>query len=171
MVRQAWLSFHHSIKNAPPPLPFSKAVHHANQGHWSSRGLCVLSVYSNYPSPLKDKKRGSPVLRSWLRIRIRLGYVFIWVSGSGSVFRILIRIKYTDFILKSYARSANSAKTSVADPWNYLSGSGSADLCLWLMDPDPAIFVIDLQVANKKQNFSAYFFLKVPVHLHHFSKI
>jgi hypothetical protein len=29
-------------------------------------------------------------------------------------------------------------------------GSVSADLCLWLMDPDPAIFVIDLQDANKK---------------------
>jgi hypothetical protein len=31
-------------------------------------------------------------------------------------------------------------------------GSGSADLCLWIMDPDPdpAIFVIDLQDANKK---------------------
>jgi hypothetical protein len=41
------------------------------------------------------------------------------------------------------------------------------------MDPDPAIFVIDLQDANKKQNlfkkFSAYYFLKV--HFHDFSKI
>jgi hypothetical protein len=40
-------------------------------------------------------------------------------------------------------------------------------------DPDPAIFVIDLQVASKKliinAIFSAYYFLKV--HLHHFSKI
>jgi hypothetical protein len=32
-------------------------------------------------------------------------------------------------------------------------GSGSADPCLWLMDPDPAIFVIDLQDANKKLIF------------------
>ncbi len=51
------------------------------------------------------------------------------------------------------------------------SGSGSADLCLWLMDPDPAIFVIDFQDANKKLilflSFSAYYFLKG----HHFSKI
>ena len=50
--------------------------------------------------------------------------------------------------------------------------SGSADPCFWLMDPDPAIFVIDLQDASKKQIFntnSAYYFLKV--HLHHFSKI
>jgi hypothetical protein len=45
------------------------------------------------------------------------------------------------------------------------------------MDPpdlDPAIFVFDLQDANKKTNlkksFSAYYFLKVP-HSHHFSKI
>jgi hypothetical protein len=45
------------------------------------------------------------------------------------------------------------------------NGSGS--------DPDPAIFVIDLQDANKKRiffkRFAAYYFLKV--HLHHFSKI
>jgi hypothetical protein len=40
-------------------------------------------------------------------------------------------------------------------------------------DPDPAIFVVDLQDANKnlffKTIFSAYYFLKV--NLHHFSKI
>jgi hypothetical protein len=40
-------------------------------------------------------------------------------------------------------------------------------------DPDPAIFVIDLQDASKKlifnTIFSAYYFLKV--HLHHFAKI
>ncbi len=29
-------------------------------------------------------------------------------------------------------------------------GSGSADPCLWLMDRDPAIFITDLQDANKK---------------------
>jgi hypothetical protein len=40
------------------------------------------------------------------------------------------------------------------------------------MDPDPAIFVIDLQDASKElinTIFSAFYFLKV--HLHHFSKI
>jgi hypothetical protein len=42
------------------------------------------------------------------------------------------------------------------------------------MDPDPAIFIIDLQDANTKNKFcvkkvSAYYFLKV--HLHHVSKI
>jgi hypothetical protein len=40
-------------------------------------------------------------------------------------------------------------------------------------DPDPAIFIIDLQDANKKlikkKSFSAYYFLKV--HLGRFSKI
>jgi hypothetical protein len=43
--------------------------------------------------------------------------------------------------------------------------SGSAD-------PDPSIFIIDLQDANKKifkKSFSAYYLLKE--HLHHFSKI
>ncbi len=58
----------------------------------------------------------------------------------------------------------------------FWDGSGSADPCLWLMDPDPdpAIFVIDLQDASKKlifchAIFSADYFLRV--HLHHFSKI
>ncbi len=41
-------------------------------------------------------------------------------------------------------------------------GSGSADPCLWLMDPDPAIFVIDLQDADRKliflKSFSACHF-------------
>ncbi len=44
------------------------------------------------------------------------------------------------------------------------SGSGSGDPCLWLMDPDPAIFVIELQDANKKKFlifFFVYNFLKV----------
>ncbi len=36
----------------------------------------------------------------------------------------------------------------------YGSGSITADPCLWLMDPDPAVFVIDLQDANKKLDFS-----------------
>ncbi len=53
------------------------------------------------------------------------------------------------------------------------SGSGSADPFLWLMDPDPATFFIDLQDASKKlifyTVFSAYYFLKL--HLYHFSKI
>ncbi len=46
-------------------------------------------------------------------------------------------------------------------------GSGSADPCLWLMDPDPdpAIFVIDLKRHQQKTSFSAYHFLKI--HLHH----
>ncbi len=39
-------------------------------------------------------------------------------------------------------------------------GSGSVDQCLWQMDPDPAIFAIDLQDANNncfKTSFSAYY--------------
>jgi len=41
-------------------------------------------------------------------------------------------------------------------------------------DPDPSIFIIDLQDANKKRikkkSFSAYYFFKVLL-LHHFSKV
>jgi hypothetical protein len=40
------------------------------------------------------------------------------------------------------------------------------------MDPD-SVFIIDprcLQKTNKKKSFSAYYFLKAPILLHHFSK-
>jgi hypothetical protein len=37
-------------------------------------------------------------------------------------------------------------------------GSGSADPCLSLMDPDPAIFVIEIQDANKKLILKKMFF-------------
>jgi hypothetical protein len=42
------------------------------------------------------------------------------------------------------------------------------------MDPDPAIFVINLQDANKKifkKKFFCLFLFEGTVHLHHFSKI
>ncbi len=65
----------------------------------------------------------------------------------------------------------------------FLCGSGSADLCLWLMDPDPnsdpdpAIFVIDLQDEldhrwQQKINFLTKFFclLLLKVHLHYFQR-
>ncbi len=39
----------------------------------------------------------------------------------------------------------------------FWDGSGSADPCLWLLDPDPAIFVIDLQDASKKLIFNTIF--------------
>ncbi len=46
----------------------------------------------------------------------------------------------------------------VADPWHL---GTDTDQRLWLMDPDPAIFVTDLQDAKKNFYliFSAYFFL------------
>jgi hypothetical protein len=41
------------------------------------------------------------------------------------------------------------------------SGSGSADPCLWQMDPDPAIFVIDLPGVNIKLIFYYLSFLLI----------
>ncbi len=39
--------------------------------------------------------------------------------------------------------------SSVADPWHFGVDPDPRDPCLWLMDPNPAIFVIELQYANK----------------------
>ncbi len=69
-------------------------------------------------------------------------------SKKGTGYRIRIRNTTTGTTIYS----------SVTDPWHFGGGSGSADPCLWLMDPDPAIFVIDLQDASKKQIFWHNFF-------------
>jgi hypothetical protein len=56
--------------------------------------------------------------------------------------------------------------------WIRIRGSMPLNMVNIDSDPDPAIFVIELQDANKKifvkKSFSAYYFLKV--HLHHYSK-
>ena len=72
-------------------------------------------------------------------------------------------------------------KNQFSGSMKFWGGSGSADPCLWLVDPapdsdlDPSIFVIYLQHASKKlifnTIFSAYYFLKVHLRVHHFSKI
>ena len=72
--------------------------------------------------------------------------------------------------------------SSVPDPWHFgVETDPDPDtrihasdkwIRIWILDRDPAIFVIDLQDASKKLIFNtifpAYYFLKV--HLHHFSK-
>jgi hypothetical protein len=80
------------------------------------------------------------------------------------------------FILYSYDSydTFHYHKKQCCGSMTFLGGSGSADPCLWLMDPDPdsdpdpSIFVIDLQDASKKQIFitifSAYDFLKLDLH-------
>ncbi len=52
-------------------------------------------------------------------------------------------------MLYSKMRNISCKQSSVADPWHFG------------VDPDPAIFFIDLQDANKKQIFSEKFFLLI----------
>jgi hypothetical protein len=47
----------------------------------------------------------------------------------------------------------NTGPNQCSGSMTFWYGSGSADPCLCQMDPAPAIFVIDLQAANKKKNF------------------
>ncbi len=49
------------------------------------------------------------------------------------------------------ARQPCKAVLRIHDFWCG-SRSGYADPCLWIMDPDPAIFFIDLQDANGNKN-------------------
>ncbi len=84
--------------------------------------------------------------------------------------------KYFSKLVKQYARlalicvSLTQCSGSVTFWYGSGCGSGSLDPCLRLTDPasDPALFVSDLQDANKKYFFSlclyAYSFLKVHWH-------
>ncbi len=84
----------------------------------------------------------------WIRIRIRIK-ILSWI-------RIRIRIK----TMRIYSPGLDCQKQCSGSMtfWGG-SGPGSADPCLWLMDPDPAIFVIDLQDASKKLIFNTFFLL------------
>jgi hypothetical protein len=59
---------------------------------------------------------------------------------------------------------------SVVDPVTFLYGSGSADSYLWPMDqdpePDPVIFVLDLQDANKKNIFLRFLLITFLRYIH-----
>ncbi len=58
---------------------------------------------------------------------------------------------YADYSMANHQQaSSNTCLTShqCCGSMTFWCGSGSADFCLWLMDPDPPIFVIDLQEAN-----------------------
>ncbi len=59
-----------------------------------------------------------------------------------------MRIRNADFKQKIVAARAN-----FADPVTFWYGSRSAHLYLWLIDPDPAIFVSDFKEGKKKNNF------------------
>ncbi len=68
----------------------------------------------------------------------------------------------------------NQAFQHCSSSMTFWYGSGSADPCLWQMDPDtdPAIFFIDLQEANKKLILKKFFCLLLfEGTLHHFTKI
>ncbi len=59
--------------------------------------------------------------------------------------------------------------SSVPDPWHFgvdpdpdpRIHASDKWIRIWILDPDPAIFVNDLQDANKKTNFFTQFFLLV----------
>ncbi len=55
----------------------------------------------------------------------------------------------------------NGPIISFADPWHLGvdPDSGSGDPCLWLMDPEPVIFVINLQYAKSNINKKNFYLL------------
>ncbi len=143
--------------------------------------FCLSESGSRCPIQDLDPQAHLDMSRVWI-----ITNHFLPTSGSHNTVFIERRSKlslnpFAEKLSQLWVRGGKGAPTprigehvqpsSVADPW-YGAGSVSADPCLWLTDPDPgsdpAIFVHDLQDANKK-GFSAYFFLKV--YLHHFLKI
>ncbi len=56
-----------------------------------------------------------------------------------------------EFAPYDYLRIRTKVRNQRCGSVTFWCGSGSADPCLRLMDPDPPIFVIDLQEARKKR--------------------
>ncbi len=114
---------------------------------WTSRSLfdsSVLQMLQSLCIVMEPDPFGSAsichirIRTESLPIRIRMDFIQMWSLTIG---------------------------TSVADPWHFGVGPDPR-IHVWLRDPDPdpAIFVIDLQDANKKLFFTSffdYYFLKV----------
>ncbi len=112
--------------------------------------------------------------KAWMRGGCRAGHVPVDV-WQQSLFLLCTQNTSVSHINQP-PRKMISTQTTCAQCYGsmkfwYGSRSGSADPYLWLIDPDadpdPSIFVSDLQDINKI--FCLLFFLKV--HLHHFSKV
>ncbi len=76
--------------------------------------------------------------------RSRVGHI-------GTVQRRLVRDRYRSSLTLFNIHQCCGSMTF----WRG-SGSGSADPCLWLLDPDPSLFIIDIQEANKKINLKKF---------------
>ncbi len=61
--------------------------------------------------------------------------------------------------IKSCAVWKRECREQWSRSMTFWCGSGSADPCIWLMNPDPAIFVIELQDVNKKRIKKSFFCL------------
>ncbi len=85
-----------------------------------------------------------------IRIRNKIGPAHSWGGGGGG---------HSHTFSLSYHLLALCIPPvfRIYDIWCG-SGFGSADPCLWLMDTDHAIFLIELQDANKKQIKKKRFF-------------
>jgi hypothetical protein len=81
--------------------------------------------------------------------------------------KVLVKIKFDSFhmpngnILTAFKKSLKTLSIfQCSGSMTFLCGSGSEDPCLSLMDPDPAIFVIDFKTPTNnlfKKSFSDYF--------------
>ncbi len=88
-----------------------------------------------------------------------------WIPGLGSEIKVSEWKKRSGSGIKilnqQQCQSKSLSTVQCSGSMTFWCGSGSADPCLWLMDPDadpyPSIFVIDLQDANKKLIFLKFF--------------
>ncbi len=104
----------------------------------------ILDLAGNYLIPKTKKYCSLLRITQDSLLRITLDEEILYMAGN---YQIPMRKKYWTWLGITWYQCCGSMTFWVG------SGSGSADPCLWLMDPDPSIFVIDLQDASKKLIF------------------
>ncbi len=117
--------------------------------------LHLLPIQDPGVKKAPDPGSGSATLHTRQKVTLtKCGYRWTVTTSFLTVFKTVRTYRY------------NKKQRSGSMTFWCWSGSGSADPCLWLMDsdpdayPDPAIFVIDLQDANKT-NFKTKAFLLI----------
>ena len=143
---QIWRICNIAILQFPEMVQFSGDIPTVRIG-WDTRGWCILLplVCLEFKTEKQSYRNNRTAGRiSFYALHFRL---FPFLAKQS---------QYTLDILDMYKFSTKESHLTLCQccgSMTFWCGSGSADPCRWLMDPDPAIFVIDLQDASKKLIF------------------
>ncbi len=102
----------------------------------------------------------------------QVSHMISYVVHSSLVYRLCCPGKASSQVASLLCSAIGVTNNQCYGSMTFWYGSGSGDPCLWLMDPDPAIFVLTFKTPTENNFFSSKFFCQLRYFLNvHLSKI